>query len=262
MPLEPSGGLLLVLLLVALGLAVASLGIRSIWRQARAQSRFLRILRAIEETRIGGVPVTVIDGERVAAFCAGLLRPRIYVSAAALKVLSPAELAAVVAHEAHHRASRDPLRILVARALADAFFFLPVLRRISDRYRQLAELAADEAAAQAGQTPALASALLRFGERGREAAPVVGIAPERVEHLLGEAPRWQLPLSVLTGSLVMVAGLMGLILTAPILVASESISLAAIFAESCMVAMLVAPLAIGGGALWLSRSWIRRLPAG
>lgn len=257
-PLESGLGLLLVLLFVAVGLVVALLGMRSLWRQLCVQRRFLRTLRTVEETRIDGVRVTVIDGAGPKAFCAGLWRPRIYVSRAALTLLSPLEVAAVVAHESHHQSRRDPLRILAARVFADAFFFLPALSRLSERYRQLAELAADEAATEAGGSSALASALLRFGERDGEAAPVVGIAPERVEYLLGGSPRWQLPLSVVSGSLVIVAGLLGLALTAPMLIASESVSLATVLAESCMLAMLVAPVAIGGSALWLSRSWIRR----
>lgn len=262
-PLEPGPGLLVVLFLAAVGVTVALLGARSVWRQLHRQRRFLAALRPLEERTIEGVGFTVIDGSRATAFCAGLLRPRVYVSSPALRLLTPSELAAVLAHEAHHRARRDPLRILAARALADAFFFLPVLRRTSDRYRQLAELAADEAAARAHGSSILASALLRFGERSGEAAPVVGIAPERVEHLLGEAPRWQLPLSLLGGSLVMVAGLVGLVLTAPMLLASESVGLAAVLAQSCMLAMLLAPVMIGAGALWLSRGWIRRRrPAG
>lgn len=257
-PLEPSLGALLVLPLAAVGLAVVLRGVRSFWRQVRAQRRFLRALRTVEARGIEGVAVTVIQSAEPEAFCAGLLRPRIYVSTAALSLLTPIELAAVAAHEAHHRSRRDPLRILAARALADAFFFLPALRQMAQRYGQLAELAADEAATEAKGRSALASALLRFGERSGEAAPVVGIAPERVEQLLGGAPRWQLPLSILGGSLVHVAGLVGLVLMAPALVEAESVSLATVVAESCMLAMALAPLAIAASALWLSRSWLRR----
>lgn len=257
-PLAPGAGLPLVLLFAALGLAVAVLGVRSLCRQLALQRRFLRTLRPDEETEIDGVTVTVIHGTRPTGFCAGLLRPRIFVSSAAISQLTGTELAAVVAHEAHHRAQRDPLRILAARVLADAFFFLPALRNLSERYRQLAELAADEAAAKAAGATALASALLRFGERGGEAAPVVGIAPERVEHLLGGTPRWRLPLPILGGSLVIIAGLLGLVLSAPALIDSESVSLATVLAQTCMVAMFIAPVALAGGALWISRGWLRR----
>lgn len=256
-PLEPGVGLLVVLVLVSVGLVAAFLGLRSIWRQVRTQRAFLRTLHAVGDREIARTTVTLFDGARPEAFCAGLLRPRIYVSSAAVRLLTPSELAAVVAHEAHHRSRRDPLRIVVARALAYAFFFMPALRHLSERYGQLAELAADEAAARTEGREALASAMLRFGERNGEAAPVVGIAPERVEHLLGAAPRWRLPLSILAGSLVVFAGLVSLVLTAPALIDSESVSLAAVVAQSCMVAMTLAPIAIAASALWLGRSWLR-----
>jgi hypothetical protein len=99
----------------------------------------------------------------------------VYVSAGALATLSGAELAAVVAHEGHHADRRDPLRILIARAIGDAYS-LPALPR---REQALAELAADDAAVRRGGKAPLASALLTFGG---------GIAPERVDRLAGARP--------------------------------------------------------------------------
>lgn len=51
----------------------------------------------------------------------------------------------------------------------------------------------------------LASALLKFAEPGPRAVPVVAIAPERVDHLLGapDAARWELPCSPLGSALVL-----------------------------------------------------------
>jgi Zn-dependent protease with chaperone function len=257
-PLEPGLGLLVVLALLSLATAAALLAARSLWRQVRDQRRFLRGLARVGEARIGGASASVIESPRPQAFCAGLLRPRVYISTAALRLLTPSELSAVLAHESHHRARRDPLRILAARVFADALFFLPALGRLSRRYHQLAELAADDAAARSWGASALASALLRFGERGEEAMPVVGIAPERVEHLLGQAPRWQLPFSLLSGSLVILAALFALVLTTPALTESESFGLAAILAESCMVTMVVVPVGMAIGGIWVSRGWLRR----
>ena len=54
--------------------------------------------------------------------------------------LSDAELRAVLAHEQHHGALRDPLRLAVGRVLCQALFFLPVLRPLHDRYADVAEL--------------------------------------------------------------------------------------------------------------------------
>src|SRR5439155_1600125 len=101
------------------------------------------------------------------------------------------------AHVAHLRVLGErltaPAIIAAARGLCDALFFLPVLRRLTERYCALAELSADEAAVSSldGDAAPLASAMLTFGEAADPA--VVGIAPERVDHLLGRSPGWGLP---------------------------------------------------------------------
>lgn len=116
-----------------------------------------------------------------------------------MRLLSHEELDAVIAHESHHARRRDPLRLLVARSVAADLFFLPVMRRLAERYAAMAELAADEAAVGATRGPrALASALLAFDAHPSPA--VVGIAPERIDHLLGRDVRWDLPtLTLLAG---------------------------------------------------------------
>ncbi len=242
-PLEP-GLVLLVLGLGLLGLVVLTLATRSLARQLRGQHQFLERLTRADEAEICGYRVLVVEGMRPEAFCAGFLRPRIYVSAAAVQRLSEPELRAVIAHEAHHQSSHDPLRILLAGVLAEALFFLPGLRQLSVRYRQLAELAADEAATKAEGAGALASALLIFGERFGPTAPVIGIAPERVDHLSGQSPGWQLPLSVFVGSLVILTALLGLTFAAPTLVGPGNLSMAAMLSELCMIGMVAAPLTI------------------
>src|SRR5690349_14967794 len=103
---------LLVLTLAALGLVVLLRALRSAGRQALAQRALARSLAASRVREVGGV--TVIRGDVPSAMCAGLRRPRIYVTQAALDVLPPRELDAVLAHEAHHRARRDPLRLAIA----------------------------------------------------------------------------------------------------------------------------------------------------
>jgi Zn-dependent protease with chaperone function len=252
-PFDPGVGMLLLLGLVSLGVAVSALAVRSLLRQVGAQRRFLRAIRPVTTLHIGGHPVTLIEGERAQAFCAGVLRTRIYISTATRGLLSEVELRAVVAHEAHHRANRDPVKILLARVLADALFFVPGLRRLGRRYTELTEVAADEAATRAVDGPAFASALLAFGERRGAAGAVVGIAPERIDHLLGRGPAWQLPLSILIGFALTIVALWGLILTVPALIERESVNLAMLLAEACMMAMSMAPLAVAAYVVVLSR---------
>lgn len=251
-PLQSSVALIAVLALTAFGLVAVSVAIRSLWRQLRDQRRFLAGVRPLNEVQLRGGTAVLIADERPRAFCAGLIRPRVYVSTAALRLLSTSELRAVVAHEAHHRGRHDPLRILIVRALADALFFLPGLRRLSERYRELAELAADEAAAAAEGSDALASALLAFGQRDGPAAAVVGIAPERVDHLLGEPPRWGVSPAVLGGALIGVVGLLAVAAFVAIFVQAGSLSLASLLAEICMLGMFAAPLALVAVAVAVS----------
>jgi hypothetical protein len=249
----------LVLLLGSVALASVTLSVRSVVRQLRAGWRFERALRLLGPVP-GSSPVYIVDDDDPQAFCTGLLRPRIYVSRAALELLGGDERAAVLAHEAHHARRRDPLRLLVARALAEGLFFLPAVRRLPERYSALAELAADQAAAaERGGRRALASALLAFDEHPGPAA--VGIAPERVEHLLGQRPRWELPTLLLLGALATIAALIAVTLRVAEATAHATVGLPALAAHACALAMALAPVAIGAMALLGGRRLGRRRPA-
>jgi hypothetical protein len=193
-----------VLALGVLGAAVLIVTLGAAWRQVRAHRR---VVRALPVTgRLSDDPaVCVIDAPAPMAFCAGWLRPRIYVSSGALARLSASELRAVLAHEQHHRVRRDPLRLAVSRVLCQALFFLPVLRPLHDRYGDVAELTADAAALEAtdGATGPLASAMLVFAATG--SGGVVGLSPDRVDSLLGRPSAWRLPWILLVAGLMTIA---------------------------------------------------------
>lgn len=146
------------------------------WLTARtcAGSRALRAL-----IRAAGQPVPlVIRNEAAAAGVAGqvdavrageafavsygLARPRILVSTALADELTPAEIAAVLAHEREHLRSKDPLRLLAARLLAGWCWYLPAARWLADRAALRRELAADSAATRAAGRGVLAGALLKL----------------------------------------------------------------------------------------------------
>jgi hypothetical protein len=249
----------LVLAAGSVGLATVVLSLRAVIRQLRASRRLERELVVLGPVP-GAVRAHVIDDGEPNAFCIGLLRPRIYVSRAALELLGEDERAAVLAHEAHHARRRDPLRLLVARALAEGLFFLPAVRRLPERYAALAELAADEAAAGArGGRRALASALLAFDEHPSPVA--VGIAPERVNHLLGQRPRWELPTLLLLGGVATVGALLAITVRLAEATDRAAIGLPALAAQACLLAMAIAPVALGAVGLLGGRRIIRQ-PAG
>jgi hypothetical protein len=249
---------LFVLVLGSIALATLALSVRAVVRQLRGGRRFERGL-AVVGPLPGFARTYVVDDGEPQAFCTGMVRPRIYVSRAALELLGEAERAAVLAHEAHHARRRDPLRLLVARALAEGLFFLPAVRRLPERYAALAELAADRAAtAQAGGRRALASALLAFDEHPSPAA--VGIAPERVEHLLGQRPRWELPTLLLLGALATIGALMAVTLRLAEVTAHATVGLPSLAAQACMLAMALGPVILGAMALLGGRRLSRRRP--
>jgi len=233
----------LVLALTGIGLAVLGLAVRSAVRHCRAQRAVLSRLQVHRDTTYRGTALSVFAHESPEAFCAGVLRPRVYVSTGALQTVEDRELAAVVEHEAHHCRRRDPLRILIVEVLSDCLFFLPVMRHLRERYRTLAEVAADEAAMTVGaDRRSLAAALLAFAERP---AGVVGIAPERIDHLLGERPSGELPFSLLMGALVTLAALTAIAMIVAHAAAPGALSIAVLSAQACMIGMVVLPVALG-----------------
>jgi beta-lactamase regulating signal transducer with metallopeptidase domain len=232
-----------VLALTGMGLAVLALAVRSTVRRYRAQRLVLSRLPVQYATEHRGTPVTVFAHVSPEAFCAGLLRPRVYLSTAAVETVEPGELEAVIEHESHHCRHRDPLRILIVAVLSDSLFFLPVMHHMRRRFCTLAELAADDAAITVGaDRRSLAAALLVFAERP---TGVVGIAAERVDHLLGESPRWQLPRSLATGAAVTLVGLAAITVALAHTAAPGALSLAALAGQACMIAMTVLPVMLG-----------------
>jgi Zn-dependent protease with chaperone function len=246
----------LTLVLGSVGFAVLALAIRAATRGLRAKRRFLNALDVVGP--FGPRGALLFAHARPQAFCAGFLRPRVYVSTGALDALDEQELEAVLAHEHQHARLRDPLRVFCVRVLAEALFFLPALRRLADRYSSLSEIAADAAAVRAsgGDRRPLASALLRFGEAPNPA--VVSIGPERVDHLLGEPPRWELPTALLTWAIVAVAALVALAMRAADVTEHAALNLPLAAAQACMLAMTVLPVVGGATVLLASR---RLLPA-
>ena len=127
------------------------------------------------------------------AYCAGFLRPRIYVSTGAVVALRECELEAVLLHERHHRSRRDPLRVLVGRAVAAALFAVPLVAELERRFELAKELDADRETvrAQGGRPEALAGALLALGDliapfRTAEVATSAwSVTSVRIDHLTG-----------------------------------------------------------------------------
>src|SRR5206468_1743628 len=130
-------GSLAVLVLATLSATSAVRGATSAVRRVRAHRRVVRGLPPSAPVVVDGTTIRLFAGDRPEAFCAGLACPRVFISTAAARRLSPNELDAMVAHEAHHAQRREPLRLLLIGVLCDALFFLPALRDAQRRYAAL-----------------------------------------------------------------------------------------------------------------------------
>lgn len=122
--------------------------------------------------------LTVVSFERPVCFVVGVRRPRLIMSTAVLDAMAPADLRAVVAHEAAHLARRDNVWRLAGHVAL--LFHLPWLgRRAWRRWSLTTEAACDDMAARAmGSRVEVAEALVRFQRLGQQrgAGPVLGVA--------------------------------------------------------------------------------------
>jgi hypothetical protein len=228
----------ILLALATVGGSAFAVALRASLRQRRAYQRLLAGLEVVGHLR-GHTDVLVIGRPHPEAFCAGFVRPRVYISQGALNLLGEAEVEAVLAHEHHHRRVRDPLRLAGGRIISQALFFLPALRPLFGRYSDVAELNADGAAVRShpGGRAALASALLAFDARG------AGISPERVDSLMGEAAAWRRPWWLVMASLASLATLI-----VATWVASQAASARATFdvpflsSQPCLAMLMLLPV--------------------
>jgi Zn-dependent protease with chaperone function len=238
--------------LALIGASAIAVALRAGLRQRRAYRRFLAGLEVVGHLSDSGA--VVIADPRPQAFCAGYLRPRVYISQAALNLLGDAELQAVLAHEHYHRRVRDPLRLACGRILSQALFFLPALQALFGRYSDVAELNADRAAARAdaGGRAALASALLAFDASG------AGISPERVDSLLGQTVGWRRPWWLMSASFVALSSLISVTWGASQAASAQAtLNLPFLSSTPCLVMLTLAPLL--GCAMILATLWRSRL---
>lgn len=170
-------------------------GIRAILRTRRF------VFAAVDDDSrpINGIVRAAAGG--CGAFTFGLRRPTIAMCGHCADTLAPDEIAAVLGHEAHHVARRDPLRFLLLDGLAHALFFNPLLRQLVQAYRTAVEVEADTRVAD---QHALGRALLRMSDGGVPVAVAAfaSVLRERMIRLVD--PRWRLTIR-LRGEAIVVA---------------------------------------------------------
>lgn len=133
-----------------MALAAFTVG-RVLWATWRAEDEWRRIASASVTAGVPGPPgVTVVPLETPTAFVAG---DHVVVSTALVDALDPAELDAVIAHEAAHRRGGHPRLVAWAHALCGATFHVPPARAAAAHVRHQLELLADRHALDTVRDP-------------------------------------------------------------------------------------------------------------
>jgi hypothetical protein len=117
-----------------------------------------------------------------------------------------------------------------------------VLASLRDRYSDLAEERADDAAVRAaGDSAPLASALLAFDAAAPGGAS--GISPGRVDSLLGRPAGWQLPSSLAAFSLATLSVLTVLVWRASAAASAHAtFNLPLVSSQPCMLVLALIPI--------------------
>jgi hypothetical protein len=247
-----NAGAIVVTVLAGLGLLMTGAGAWGLARELLADRRFRRTLAARSPVALHGA--WLIDDARAQAFCAGLLRPRVYFSTGAQELLDAPALAAVLAHERHHAIRHDPLRLACGRVLAAGLFFIPAMRRLVQRQHALAEISADEAAVLTarGDRAALASAMLSFSQASSPDA--LGIDSERIDYLLGERPQWRFPVVLCLSAVAALSLLIALgLLVARTAAGTATLAPPFLSGEPCVAVLAMIPAAAGLAGLAYAR---------
>jgi Zn-dependent protease with chaperone function len=183
-----------IVLIISLGTGVRELiGTRRVVRElghlvAPMPHRVLSLARTLE---LDG-RLSYLTTPSPAAFCSGLLRPRITLTAGLVDRLNDAELTAVLLHEHHHLRRRDPLRFLVLHALSAGLFMLPLASVLQRWAETRMELGADRAALSVMPRGALAGALaavLAFPAVIPAGMAALSATEARIAHLAGKPER-------------------------------------------------------------------------
>ncbi|MBC7269371.1 MAG: M56 family metallopeptidase [Streptomyces sp.] len=163
-------------------------------RGRRARTRHRHVLDMVGR-RSPRLCATILEHDLPAAYCLPGHRPRVVVSAGALRLLSAGQLQAVLEHERAHIAGRHHLALAAAQAFARVFRRLPLARHTREQTALLLEMAADDRALRRRPREELATAMyaLAAGTAPAGAFAVVGpsavirlrrvLAPQRRPHL-------------------------------------------------------------------------------
>ncbi|MFF9136675.1 M56 family metallopeptidase [Streptomyces albogriseolus] len=182
-------------------------------RRARSEHREAVDLVGRRSARLRA---TVLPYDTPAAYCLPGRHPRIVISDAAVRRLTPEQLGAVLEHERAHIAGRHHLVLAAAEAFHSVFRWLPLARHAREQTALLLEMIADDRALRSHSDEVLATAMYEMAAARTPKGALAAGGPNaliRLKRVLG--PR-KAPHPALWGSVAAVAAAVPLL---PLLVA-------------------------------------------
>ncbi|MFJ3658740.1 M56 family metallopeptidase [Streptomyces nigra] len=188
----------------AVGIALAGGFAFHTMRARRARTEHREALDLVGR-RSARLSATVLPYDIPTAYCLPGRHPRIVISDAAVRELTPEQLGAVLEHEQAHISGRHHLALAAVEAFHSVFRWLPLARLAREQTALLLEMIADDRALRGHSREALATAMY---EMAAARAPKGGLAAGghtvliRLKRVLG--PR-EAPHPALWGSVAAVA---------------------------------------------------------
>ncbi|MCT2587153.1 M56 family metallopeptidase [Actinophytocola gossypii] len=171
----------------------------------RRRHRDILALVAREDEELPGV--LILDHPLTVAYCLPGLRAQVVVSSGALAALSPAEVAAVLAHEQTHARERHDLVLLPFAALRRLLPRIRLVGVMAEAVALLVEMRADECACRDQSPGLLATALRRVSQSAVVPPPgAIGITDGAVAARLARIDRASSPLPLLARLLLLLGG--------------------------------------------------------
>ena len=262
--------------------AGALAGVHSLGRQLRASQELTHRVRDLAapaspaltaaglRTGLAG-RLRMVESAGCFSFAYGVLTPRVAISRGLVENASVEELDAVLEHERYHVENLDPLKLVLARALPAALFYLPALRHLRARYVTGRELAADRRAVETCGRRPLAGALFKVVDApawpALSAAAAIG-GPELLDVRIaqletgGEPPSGPLPwvpVAASAAGLATLAGVFGLAVAGfggVNAVMQETMPGTRVGVPDVMLGLACLLPWLGGG--WLAYRWLAR----
>lgn len=157
----PHGGELFWAVSLACSVLVVAAAVRS-YRKYLPTHQMLRGVFSADSIVSQPVSFAVVPSKFPLAFTAGLFFPRLYLTKAAVELLTGKERAVVESHEREHIRRRDPLRLFL---FIFCEYWLPGVRHLRRQWQQMVEIECDRASMRSGFAPDLiGSTILKFEE--------------------------------------------------------------------------------------------------